>query len=90
MIGDNNYTGLTTKPLSSRPPMTYSTIGDLLGEIEMKGLNRYTDKKEKKIFLIYKEIQNGAVAKSYMTNNLLIYGEIFAHFLIYSQYMRKI
>jgi hypothetical protein len=24
----------------------------------------YTDKKEKKIFLIYKEIQSGAVAKS--------------------------
>jgi hypothetical protein len=43
----------------------------------------YTDKKENKIFLIYKEIQNGAVAKSCMTNSLLIYGEIFAHFLIY-------
>jgi hypothetical protein len=42
----------------------------------------YTDKKEKKIFLIYKEIQSGAVAKAYMTNGLLIYGEIFAHFLI--------
>ncbi len=28
-------------------------------------------------------IQNGAVAKSYMTNGLLIYGKIFAHFLIY-------
>jgi hypothetical protein len=25
----------------------------------------------------------GAVAKSYMTNGLLIYGEIFAQFLIY-------
>jgi hypothetical protein len=34
----------------------------------------YTDKKEKKIFLIYKAILNGAVAKSYMTNGLLIYG----------------
>jgi hypothetical protein len=44
---------------------------------------RYTDKKENKIFLIYKEIQNGAVAKSYMTNSLLIYEEIFPHFLIY-------
>jgi hypothetical protein len=42
-----------------------------------------TDKKENKIFLIYKKIQNGAVAKSYMTNGLLINGEIFAHFLIY-------
>ncbi len=28
----------------------------------------YTDKKENKIFLTYKEIQSGAVAKSYMTN----------------------
>jgi hypothetical protein len=43
----------------------------------------YTDKKEKQIFLISKEIQSGAVAKSYMTNGLLIYGEIFVHFLIY-------
>jgi hypothetical protein len=43
----------------------------------------YTDKKENQIFLIYKEIQIGAVAKSYTTNGLLIYGEIFAHFLIY-------
>ncbi len=46
----------------------------------------FTDKKENQIFLIYKEIQNGAVAKSYMTIGLLIlyvYGEIFAHFLIY-------
>ncbi len=42
-----------------------------------------TDKKENQMFLINKEIQNGAVAKSYMTNGLLIYGEIFSHFLIY-------
>ncbi len=39
-------------------------------------------KKINLIFLIYNEIQNGAVAKSYMTNGLLI-GEMFAHFLIY-------
>jgi hypothetical protein len=42
-----------------------------------------SDKKENQNFLKYKEIQNGAVAKSYMTNGLLIYGEIFEHFLIY-------
>jgi hypothetical protein len=35
------------------------------------------------MFLIYKEIQKGAVAKSYLTNGLLIYDKIFAHFLIY-------
>jgi hypothetical protein len=33
----------------------------------------YTDKKENKIFLIQKEIQKGAVAKSFKTNGLLIY-----------------
>jgi hypothetical protein len=43
----------------------------------------YTDKKENRIFLAYKEIQSGAVAKSYITNGLLRYGEIYAHFLIY-------
>jgi hypothetical protein len=32
-----------------------------------------TDRKENNIFLIYKETQKGAVAKSYMTNSLLIY-----------------
>ncbi len=57
-----------------------------------------TDKKENQIFLNYKEIQNGVVAKSYMTNGLLICEEIFAHILIYdfataplwiSLYMRK-
>jgi hypothetical protein len=31
-----------------------------------------TDKKENKIFLIFKEIQKGAVAKSYMASGLLI------------------
>jgi hypothetical protein len=38
----------------------------------------YTDKKK---FTYNKEIQNGALVKSHMTNGLLIYGEIFAHFL---------
>ncbi len=42
-------------------------------------------KKENQIFLIYKEIQNGAVAKSYMTNGLLIYGK----YLHISSYIRK-
>ncbi len=34
-------------------------------------------------FSSYKEIEEGLGAKSYMTNGLLIYGEKFAHFLIY-------
>ncbi len=51
---------------------------------------KYIDKKENKIFLIYKEIQNGPVAKSYMTNGLLIYGKYLRisstlNFLIYEE-----
>jgi hypothetical protein len=38
--------------------------------------NDYTDKKENKIFLIYREIQMGAVARSYMRKGLLIYEEM--------------
>jgi hypothetical protein len=33
----------------------------------------HTDKKENKIFLIYKEIPMGSRAQSYMTNGLLIH-----------------
>ncbi len=36
----------------------------------------YTDKKEYQILLIYKEIPNGAVAKSYMRKDFLIYEEM--------------
>jgi hypothetical protein len=52
-------------------------------EFKLFNCGEHTDEKENQIFLIYKDIQNGAVAKSYMTNGLLIYGEIFAHILIY-------
>jgi len=34
---------------------------------------KHTDKNENKIFLIYKEVQNGAVTNSYMSKGLLIY-----------------
>ncbi len=40
-------------------------------------------KKENQIFLIYKEIQNGAVAKSYMGKYLDISSYIWKPFLIY-------
>ncbi len=46
----------------------------------------YLRGRQKRIFSeVYtvQKIQNGAVAKSYRTNGLLIYGEIFAHFPIY-------
>jgi hypothetical protein len=41
----------------------------------------YTDKQENQIFLIYKEIQSGAVAKSYMRKSFLIYEENLIFFL---------
>jgi hypothetical protein len=44
----------------------------------------FTDKKENKIFLIYKDIQKGVVEKSYMTNSLLIYDNRTKYFSISS------
>ncbi len=45
----------------------------------------HTDKKEKKIFLIYKEIQKGAVAKSYMRRGFLIYEKMRKYLVIYEE-----
>jgi hypothetical protein len=45
----------------------------------------HTEKKENKIFLIYKEIQSGAVAKSYMRKGFLTYEEIRKYFPIYEE-----
>jgi hypothetical protein len=45
----------------------------------------YTDEKVKKVFLKYKEIQNGAVAKSYMRKGFLIYEEMRKYLTIYEE-----
>ncbi len=45
----------------------------------------FTDKKEKKIFLIYKEIQTGAVAKFYMKKGFLIYEEMRKYLVIFEE-----
>jgi hypothetical protein len=45
----------------------------------------YTDEKENKIFLIYKEIQMGAVAKPYMRKGILIYEEMRKYLVIYKE-----
>jgi hypothetical protein len=42
-----------------------------------------TDKNENQIFLIYKEIQSGAVAKSYMKKGFLVYEEMRKPLVIY-------
>jgi hypothetical protein len=49
-----------------------------------------TDKKENKIFLIYKEIQIGAVAKSYMRRGFLIYEEMRKYLTIYEEVVSRI
>ncbi len=45
----------------------------------------YTYKKENQIVLIYKEIQSGAVAKSYMRKGFLIYEKMRKYFTIYEK-----
>jgi hypothetical protein len=42
-------------------------------------MSQYTDKKENQIFLIYKEIRCGAIAKSHMKKAFLIYEEAVSH-----------
>jgi hypothetical protein len=42
-------------------------------------------KKKIKFFLIYKKIQSGAVAKSYMMKGFLIYEEMRKYFPIYEE-----
>ncbi len=43
------------------------------------------DKKENKIFLIYKEIQSWSVAKSYLKRGFLMYEEMRKYFTIYEE-----
>jgi hypothetical protein len=45
----------------------------------------HTDKKENKFFLIYQEIQSGAVAKSYMRKGFLICEKMRKYFPIYEE-----
>jgi hypothetical protein len=54
-----------------------------VGTINIVWYSIYTDKK--KIFLIYREIQSGAVAKSYIRNGFLIYEEMQKYFPIYEE-----
>jgi hypothetical protein len=48
----------------------------------------FTNKKENKIYLIYKEIQSGAFAKSYIKKGFLIYKEMRKYFLIYEKVVK--
>ncbi len=55
-------------------------IGTVCEIVHVYGI--YTDKKWNKIFLTYKEIQSGAVAKSYMRKGFLIYEKVRKYFPI--------
>jgi hypothetical protein len=48
-------------------------------------MRKHTVKKEKTIFLIYKEIQKGSGAKSYMRKGFLIYEEMRKNIVIYGE-----
>ena len=48
-------------------------------------LNSCTDKKENKIFLIYKEIHMGLGAKSYMGKGFLTYEEMCKYLTVYEE-----
>jgi hypothetical protein len=56
----------------------------VLKTVPLGDLSAHTDKKENKIVLIYKEIQMGSGAKSYMRKGFFKYEEIRKFFPIYS------
>jgi hypothetical protein len=51
----------------------------------LKRQSNSTDKEEKKIFLINKVIQSGAVAKSYLRKGFLIYEEMRKYLVLYEE-----
>jgi hypothetical protein len=63
-------------------PFVFVYLDDQL--IASRTPEEHTDKKKNNFSSYIRKFRmEHAVAKSYMTNGLLIYGEIFAHFLIY-------
>jgi hypothetical protein len=61
-------------------------LGDLFYcPVSKTTFNLCTDKKENQIFLIYKEIQSGAVTQTFMRKSFLIYEEIRKYSPIYEE-----
>jgi hypothetical protein len=54
-------------------------------EAKLMSCKNFADKKENQIFLIYKEIQSGAVAKSYMRKGFVIDEDMRKYFPIYEE-----
>jgi hypothetical protein len=65
---------------------TAAVVESLQAQLKIReGQGGHTDKKENKIFLINKEIQSGAVAKSYMKKGFLIHEEMRKYLVIYEE-----
>jgi hypothetical protein len=58
--------------------------------VEFPFTGLHTVKKENKIFLLYKEIQMGSGAKSYMRKGFLIFVEMRKFFTIYEEALSHI
>jgi hypothetical protein len=56
-----------------------------VGRTRFRFISFYTNKKEKKICLIFKKVQKGAVAKSNRRKGFLIYEEMCKYLVIYEE-----
>ncbi len=61
--------------------------GVFAGSYHLASRPPHADKKENKMFPIYKQIQKGAVAKSYMRKGFLINEEMRKYLVIYSIFL---
>ncbi len=68
--------GMNMVDLAAIIPFILTVILETMDDIVIIGETACTDKKEKKVFLIYKEIQmrSGCKVIFSMTNGLLVYG----------------
>jgi len=73
--GEQSVTSETVLNYQNENKQSYPTVNNNKQNLKFRVVEKvtHTDKKEKKIFHINKEIQKGAVAKSYRTNGYLIY-----------------
>jgi hypothetical protein len=62
------------------PDPSSSTSSMILSKSLSASVKKCTDKKENKIFLIFREIQMGSGAKSYMRSGFLIYEDMHKYF----------
>jgi hypothetical protein len=86
------FNHLIQQIFSPERPKTYSIVVKAgtatrpllpLGNVLILLVVRFTNKKENQIFLLYKEIQSDAVAKSYTRKGFLIHEEMRKYFPIY-------